>query len=142
MFPPPACNPLLQPGGRMAGIFKAPKSPMPQAVCRPVHLRCEYFENPLGIDERQPRLSWWLETEHRRGAGQTAYQILVSSVPAGAADLWDSGKVVSSASTQIAYAGKPLRSRQRAWWRVRVWDERGRASESTERAFWEMGLLE
>ncbi len=115
---------------------------MPQAVCRPVHLRCEYFENPLGIDERQPRLSWWLETEHRRGAGQTAYQILVSSVQAGAADLWDSGKVVSSASTQIAYAGKPLRSRQRAWWRVKVWDERGRATESTERAFWEMGLLE
>ena len=29
-----------------------------------------------------------------------------------------------------------------AWWRVKAWDERGHATESTERAFWEMGLLE
>jgi alpha-L-rhamnosidase len=115
---------------------------MSQAVCRPVHLRCEYFENPLGIDERQPRLSWWLDAEHRRGTRQTAYQILVGSAPGGAPDLWDSGKVAGDASTHVAYAGQPLHSRQRAWWRVRVWDERGRAVESTERAFWEMGLLE
>ena len=115
---------------------------MSQAACRPVHLRCEYFENPLGIDERQPRLGWWLDADHRRGARQTAYQVLVSSAPGGVPDLWDSGKVASDASTHVAYGGKPLRSRQRVWWRVRVWDERGRASESTERVWWEMGLLE
>ncbi len=115
---------------------------MPQAASRPVHLRCEYFENPLGLDERQPRLSWWLETEHRRGALQTAYQILVSATPGGAPDLWDSGKIASDVSTHVVYGGKPLRSRQRAWWRVKAWDERGRAAESTERAFWETGLLE
>jgi alpha-L-rhamnosidase len=115
---------------------------MSPAVCRPVHLRCEYFENPLGIDEPRPRLSWWLDAEHRHGARQTAYQILVSSEPAGAPELWDSGKVASDASVHIAYAGRPLRSRERAWWRVKVWDERGHTTESTERAFWEMGLLE
>ena len=115
---------------------------MPPAACRPVHLRCEYCENPLGLDERQPRLSWWFEAEQRRGAHQTAYQILVSSAPGGGSDLWDSGKILSDASTQIAYAGKPLHSRQRAWWKAKVWDERGHAGESTERAFWEMGLLE
>jgi len=115
---------------------------MSQAACRPVHLRCEYLENPLGIDERQPRLSWWLDAEHRRGARQTAYQILASSAPGGEADLWDSGKVVSDGSIHVAYAGKPLRSRQRVWWRVRAWDERGRPGESSERTWWEMGLLE
>ena len=115
---------------------------MSQAVCRPVHLRCEYFENPLGIDEPRPRLSWWLDAEHRHGARQTAYQVLVSSEPGGTPGLWDSGKVASDASVHIAYAGRPLRSRQRAWWRVKVWDERGHPTESTERAFWEMGLLE
>ena len=115
---------------------------MSQAVSRPVHLRCEYLENPLGLDERQPRLSWRLDAEHRRGARQVSYQLLVSSEPGGAPDLWDSGKVVSGASLHVPYAGKPLHSRQRAWWRVRVWDERGRMSESTERACWETGLLE
>jgi alpha-L-rhamnosidase len=115
---------------------------MSQATCRPVHLRCEYFENPLGLDERQPCLSWWLDADHRRGARQTACQILVSSEPGGVPDLWDSGKMASDVSLHVAYAGKPLRSRQRAWWRVKVWDEHGRAAESTERAFWEMGLLD
>ncbi|MDD2763746.1 MAG: glycoside hydrolase family 78 protein [Opitutaceae bacterium] len=115
---------------------------MSQATCRPVHLRCEYFENPLGLDERQPRLSWWLDAEHRRGARQTACQILVSSEPGGAPDLWDSGKKASDASLHLVYGGKPLRSRQRAWWRVKVWDEHGHCTDSTERAFWEMGLLD
>ena len=115
---------------------------MSPAACRPVHLRCEYFENPLGIDEPHPQLGWWLDSEHRRGARQTAYQIFVSSEPAGTPDLWDSGKVPSDASTHIVYAGRPLRSRQRVWWRVKVWDERGHPIESTESAWWEMGLLE
>ncbi len=115
---------------------------MSLASCRPVHLRCEYFENPLGLDERQPRLSWWLDAGHRRGARQAARQILVSSEAGGPPDLWDSGRVASDVSLHVAYTGKPLRSRQRAWWRVRVWDEHGHPAESTERAFWEMGLLE
>ncbi len=114
---------------------------MPQAACRPVHLRCEDLENPLAVDDLQPRMSWWLDANHRRGARQTAYQILVSSKPGGPPDLWDSGRVSSDISTYVAYAGRALRSRERAWWRVRTWDECGGAAESTERAWWEMGLL-
>jgi alpha-L-rhamnosidase len=87
-------------------------------------------------------MSWWLDANHRRGARQTAFQLLVSSEPGGKPDCWDTGKVLADTSTHVAYAGKPLRSRQRVWWRVRVWDERDRATESTERAWWEMGLLE
>ena len=41
-------------------------------------LRCEYLLDPLGIDERHPRLSWTIESD-RRGARQTAYRILVAS---------------------------------------------------------------
>jgi alpha-L-rhamnosidase len=96
----------------------------------------------LGVDDPQPRLSWWLDADHRRGARQTAFQVLVSSEPGGTPNLWDTGKVSADTSTHVAYAGKPLRSRQRVWWRARVWDERGCATESTERAWWEMGLLE
>lgn len=30
------------------------------------HLRCEYCENPLGIMEVKPRLSWWLSLNANR----------------------------------------------------------------------------
>ena len=39
------------------------------------HLRCEYRDNPLGIDETRPRLAWQMRTR-RRGAHQSAYQIV------------------------------------------------------------------
>ena len=118
------------------------------AVLTATKLRCEYLENPIGIDARQPRLSWIVESAER-GQKQTAYQIQVAKSVAGQecltwGDLWDSGKVSSSATSQIAYAGKPLTSSQRCLWRVRVWDKDGQPSAfwSWDRASWEMGLLE
>jgi len=107
---------------------------------RPVQLRCNSLVDPLGVHDVSPRLSWRLATDGRRGASQTAYRILVSSRRGGAADLWDSGKVASDTTTHVPYAGKPLASRARAWWRVLAWDEKGRRGESAQ-AFWEAGLL-
>ena len=109
------------------------------------NLRCEYRSNLLGIDVAQPRLSWQLQSDGR-GARQTAYQILVASSPEQLADnqgdLWDSGKVETDQSIQVAYAGSKLGSGQRAWWTVRVWDQDGQASDYAEPAWWEMGLLD
>lgn len=106
--------------------------------------RCEYADSPVGIDTPQPRLSWLLESPER-AQRQTAYQVLVASSPdrllSGQPDLWNSGKVASDQSIQIPYAGRPLVSRQRCFWRVRVWDQDGKLSESTP-TFWEMGLLQ
>jgi alpha-L-rhamnosidase len=110
----------------------------------PVHLRCEYLENPLGIDAATPHLSWQSDNTERNWK-QSAFEILVASDEAnsrpGKADVWDSGKVDSTASVGIAYAGSPLESRRRYYWKVRVWDAAGQVSESTETAWWEMGLL-
>ena len=116
------------------------------AGVRVEQLRCEYLDGPLGIDTPQPRLSWILTTPApARGARQTAYQILVASSDAALqhdqVDLWDSGKVASDETNQLRYAGKPLASRQQAFWKVRVWDQAGAASAS-EPARWEMGLLQ
>ena len=55
--------------------------------------------------------------------------------------LWDSGKVASDQSIQVRYAGKPLVSEQECFWKVRVWDEQGKASAWSEPARWSMGLL-
>jgi len=105
-----------------------------------VQLRCNHLENPLGVHDAAPRLSWRLATDGRRGARQTAYRVLVSTQRHGAPNLWDSGRVRSDATQQVAYRGRTLASRQRAWWRVEVWDEQNRRSESAP-ACWEAGLL-
>ena len=113
------------------------------AAATPVHLRCEYLENPLGIDAAAPHLSWQSYNTERNWK-QTAYEILVASsdesMHAGKADVWDSGKVDSAESVGIVYHGPTLESRKRYYWKVRVWDGAGQVSES-EKAWWEMGLL-
>ena len=106
-------------------------------------LRCEYEVNPIGIDNTQPRLSWVMESA-QRGQYQTAYQILVSTslskLKVDDADLWDSGKVSSDQSIHVKYQGKPLTSRLRCYWKVRVWDASGVASRYSLPAFWEVGM--
>jgi hypothetical protein len=125
-------------------------------------LRCEYRDNPLAIDMAMPRLSWVMENPKSkiqnpksetprdqeaadRGLKQTAYHVLVASSPEllkkDTGDLWNSGKVMSDQSTQVAYAGKPLPARSRCHWKVRVWDQDGKAAAWSEPATWTMGLL-
>jgi alpha-L-rhamnosidase len=116
---------------------------MPSPALRVSALRCEYLVAPLGIDERVPRLSWTIESG-RRGARQIAYRVRVASTPEkltrGKADLWDSDRVKSNQTTHIAYAGRPLRSRDVCHWCVEVWDEAGNAVRSKP-SLWTMGLL-
>ncbi|MBI4325728.1 MAG: family 78 glycoside hydrolase catalytic domain [Chloroflexi bacterium] len=132
----------------MAASLPAPPVAIParQAGAATVtNLRCEYLRDPLGIDTPKPRLSWVIESE-RRGEWQTAYRVLVASTPATLAkdegDLWDSGKVALDQSIQVEYAGQPLQSRQRCFWKVRVWDKAGQRSAWSRTAFWTMGLLQ
>jgi alpha-L-rhamnosidase len=116
----------------------------PGATIAPADLRCEHRRDPLGIDTARPRLSWALESEGR-GEVQSAYRILVARSPSaldsGRGDIWDSGKVSSSESLGVVYAGQALRSGQRCYWQVRVWDEKGRPSAWGPTASWEMALL-
>lgn len=119
-------------------------APLDQNQNAPHGLRCEYLTNPAGIDERLPRLSWEMD-DPRRGAAQRAYQVVVATSPEAlegeSGVLWDTGKVASDASAQIAYAGQALQSGMQAHWRVRVWDADDQASPWSEPACWSMGLL-
>ena len=108
-------------------------------------LLCEYQANPLGLDNAQPALAWKLKADGP-DARQTAYQVLVASSPENlrreVGDLWDSGKVVSDATVQIRYAGRPLPSRLVCYWKARAWDQAGAPTKWSAVATWEMGLLD
>ena len=128
----------------LAWVFCLLAIPCTFAGTTVVDLRCEGLNNPLGIDAVRPRLSWLLNSDDR-GQRQTAYQILAASslanLNAELGDLWDSGKVVSDRSVQVNYAGRPLRSNVQCFWKVRVWDQNGDASDWSQPALWTMGLL-
>ncbi len=116
------------------------------ATLRPVELRCEYRRDPLGIDATAPRLSWVLEAT-RSGARQlrqTGYELLVASSRAKLAadhgDLWRA-RVAGEQSVLVPYAGRPLASGERCFWKVRVWDQAGQRSGWSGTATWSMGLL-
>jgi len=93
-------------------------------------LRVEHLYEPLGIDVRRPRLSWWLPANASR---QRAYQIRANE--------WDSGRVESDQSVLVSYAGPPLESSQHVVWQVKVWTDAGESNWS-EKSSWEMGLLD
>lgn len=123
---------------QIAGIvdtFAAGRAnPMKQTMLQVCGLQCEYLTNPLGLDVRQPRFSWQIESVVQ-GAGQSAYQIIVASSPEKLAkfegDVWDSGRLESPQTVQIEYGGVPLVSSRRYYWTVRVWDNLGREGDFT-----------
>ncbi|SMC79896.1 family 78 glycoside hydrolase catalytic domain [Cellulophaga tyrosinoxydans] len=110
------------------------------------NLRCEYRTNPLGIDNTSPRLSWkLLENNQTRGQKQTAFQVLVASsleeLESNNGDVWDSGKVESNQSVNNVYQGAELESAQQYFWKVKIWDKDGVASNWSDYAKFSMGLL-
>ncbi len=111
------------------------------AVC---DIRCEYTANPLGIDNPNPRMSWKLRSTVR-GDRQSAYQIVASDnlnlLKRKHANLWNSGKVYSSESLNVTYHGKTLRSNQKVYWSVKIWDSNGNSSHQSKSACFTTGLL-
>ena len=140
-------------GRRIGGRFRAMRKALAwvvllsaAAVAAPVHLRCDYLANPLGIDDPAPRLSWQSDNTERDWH-QTAYEIRVASSVSGIdeidkPDVWDSGKQTSAESVGIVYGGPKLASQTRYHRTVRVWDATGNGSEWAKPAWWEMGLLD
>ena len=103
----------------------------------------EGFVNPLGYYEASPRFSWVLP-ETSNAQFQSAYRIQVATSLkqlSDNADLWDSHKVLSHRTSWVTYAGKELVSRQKLFWRVKVWDENDQPSAWSTAQSIELGLL-
>ena len=102
-------------------------------------LLCEYRENPLGLDEPAPRLSWKLNDT---ASVQTAYRIQVFFDGYPDSPVWDSGKVSSGQSQLVPYRGPALKPCARYLWRVRAWTRQGEDSGFSAFAWWETGLMD
>ena len=92
-----------------------------------VNPRCEYRDEPLGINTLTPRFSWQISARDR-GFLQSAYELIVgddrAAVAAGRGNLWRV-KAKGAESLHIPYAGKALESSKEYYWSVRVWNTAG-----------------
>ncbi len=104
----------------------------------------EMRKNPEGVAVSAPRFSWQLVTG-KQDVMQTAYQIEVADsekdLQAGSGLVWNSGCVESGQSVLVKYAGAPLESGQKYWWRVTVWTNTGDKAQSSIQ-YWSMALLD
>lgn len=111
----------------------------------PGSLRCEHLEAPLGVATTVPRFSW--KNDPATVVKQTAYEIIVGTdslavASQGKGDLWQSGKTHSASPVLVEYGGTPLQPRTQAWWKVRVWNEKGKKSGWSPTARFGVGIVE
>ena len=104
-------------------------------------LRTEAVKNPVGIDVEKPMFSWRMDAGDERGVKQTAYEIAVFSDASCTEQVWTSGRVESDRQIDVAYEGDKLQPSTRYYWTVTVWDNKGGESTSTEKAYFETGLM-
>lgn len=86
--------------------------------------------NKVIIIDNSPEFSWVVPKKAQK---QTAFQILVSS---SQENIWDSGKIDKSTSSNVVYSGKPLNPNVAYFWKVKVWGNNNWESEfSTPQQF-------
>ena len=84
---------------------------------RDIFVKCEYLENPLGIQNRFPRFSWMVSSKWSNTI-QTGYQITVRDQ--NGRQVWNSGKRKSQDCSAVEYEGEALRSKGIYEWDVTV----------------------
>ncbi len=100
-------------------------------------LQTEYSQTPLGIDVKDPRFSWQMESE-KPGCYQTAYQILVFNDIN--IEVWNSGKISNSESLNVRYNGENLKPVTKYKWQLTVWDNQKK--KHVAESWFETGLLD
>ncbi len=124
---------------------------MPGTSISAAGLTSEYRDNPVGLAATKPRLAWKLAANDTAAynLSQSAYRIIAARSPQDlehtANLVWDTGIVKAepgSRTSQIEYAGSPLASRDRVWWKVQVWDQESRDCGWSKPASFTVGLVD
>jgi len=105
-------------------------------------LKTDHQSTPLGFDNPVPEFSWILQSEERH-TFQTACEIMVSDdqKKLETGNCWQSGKIQGNKTFGIRYAGKPLQSFTRYFWKVRVWNQAGEISEWSSPSWFETSMM-
>jgi len=107
-------------------------------------LTVENQKTPIGSDIKQPRFGWQLLSD-KRNVSQSAYEIWVGESPEALKSdknlIWNSGKINSDQSVHVTYAGKDLESGKKYYWKVRIWDNSGKASAWSPTEYWQTAFL-
>jgi len=108
-------------------------------------MKCEYLDDPLGIDSPNPRFTWSMQ-DTRLNARQTSYRLIVGtdqkSVQAGTGDMWDTNWVDSD-TRLIIYNGKALQPFTQYFWRVDIADkDKQKSNDPTKTKTFETGLMD
>jgi hypothetical protein len=105
---------------------------------RPVH--APLAPSGLTVDDQRDSLAvqgtpqfGWLPQDRDPDEIQTAYELRVATADGG--QVWDSGRVASSAQSWVAYAGPALAPGTSYRWSVRTWDRAGEASPYADATF-------
>ena len=102
---------------------------------------------PMPLATATPRFSWNFEATDVYDVVQQDYRIIVASTAENAknnvGDLWDSGVTESIQMLYVPYAGKPLQSRDKAFWKViaTVSDGEAKTKVESEVKSFEISLL-
>jgi alpha-L-rhamnosidase len=89
--------------------------------------RVERSDTPTYVDVPRPRFSWIVHSD-TNGTVQTGYRIVVSR---HGEHVWDSGRIDSERSFDIAYGGPAFEPGERYDWRVDVSTSNGEAASSS-----------
>lgn len=108
-------------------------------------LTCNSQTDPIAINSNKPTLSWVVNAEGFNRS-QSAYQVLVATqkelLSEKKADCWNSEKIQSPQSVHVKYQGSKLNASTKYWWKVRIWDEKGKKSEWSQVNSFVTGLFE
>lgn len=91
-------------------------------------LFCKGIEMPIGVTGT-PIFGWHIDSD-RKNYLRSAYEIELADDSAFRDHvIWRSGKIDSDNSVSVKYAGPVLNPAKRYYWRVRVWDTKGEATD-------------
>ncbi len=102
----------------------------------PTDLTVELIRQPtteVKIFDLRPEFGWSVPLGSKF---QVAYQILVASnkkdIDNNNGDIWDSGRLASTQSTDVEYGGTPLEIGKTYYWKVRIWEQENRLVDYSE----------
>ncbi len=109
----------------------------------PHGLSVEFIRKPENtpLMDSRPEFSWLLP---KKMAFQVGYQILVATskeaLEANQGDIWDSGWVRSSQSTNVSLKGQPLPEARHFFWKVRCYGQQGKVSAWSQPQMFRTGI--